>query len=172
MELIFAALMIAGLAYLLLMIIGLGDIVDIDVDGIGDVFGGDATGFGCGVIAAFLAAFGATGLTGMALGLSIPLIIVLALIVGYALGRIVLLVLKYVYAQQSGEVEPLERLIGTSARVTLDAETGSTGEILVESDEVARYPVREINNAELKRGDIVEIVDVQGRYLRVKKKRG
>ncbi len=172
MELVFAALMVAGLAYLLLMIIGLGDIVDIDVDGVGAVFGGDATGFGCGVIAAFLAAFGATGLTGFTLGLSLPLIVVLALVVGYGLGRVVLMVLKYVYAQQSGEVEPLERLIGTSARVTLDAATGSTGEVFVESDEVARYPVREINNADLKRGDIVEIVDVQGRFLSVKKKRG
>ena len=172
MEIVFAALMVAGLAYLVLMIAGLGDIVDIDIDGVGAVFGGDATGFGCGVIAAFLAAFGATGLTGVALNVSPPLIIVLSVIVAYAIGRVVVMVLKYVYAQQSGGVEPLERLIGTSARVTLDAETGSTGEILVETDEVARYPVREINSANLKRGDIVEIVDVQGRYLSVKKKRG
>jgi membrane protein implicated in regulation of membrane protease activity len=185
MAFVFGALMLLGVLYLLLMIFsGLGHAIDMDVDGALDksglsaVFGLDktaadeASGLGCSVIAAFLAGFGAVGLTGTLLDWPLPLILIAALVVGVLLGRGVARALRFVYAQQSTAVYANEELIGQFARVTINSAAGKTGEALVEGDHILKFPIREVGGAELRRGDTVEIVDVQGRFLLVKKKRG
>ena len=184
MEWIFLAFMVTGLAYLLLMIFsGIGDVIPIDVDGalegtgidslMGlDVEGADdVSGLGCSVIAAFLAGFGAVGLTGTVSGWNPVVILAGAVLFGWGLGRAVVAVLRFVFNQQSTEVFHNEDLIGLSARVTINSAADTTGEVIVESGEVRKYPVQELSGAALKRGDTVEIVNVSGRFLQVKKKR-
>jgi membrane-bound ClpP family serine protease len=156
-----------------------GDIFDLDADsameavGLDAVFGLDsASGFGCAILAAFMAGFGSLGLAGTMSGWSLPVILLAAVAAGYIFGRLTLMAFKFLKAQQSApHKETMDDLIGKSARVTLEAETGKTGEVMIEEGEVGRYHVKEIGGMELLRGDVVEIVDVQGRYLHVKKKR-
>lgn len=170
--------MLAGLAYLLLMIMGiLNDTPDVDGvfedNALGALFGvGDAEGLGCSVIAAFMAGFGAVGLTGTLAGWNILIIFVSALVFGVILGRMVTTILRFVYNQQSTSVYSASDLIGMSARVTIDSPPGKTGEAIVEHGEVLKYSIQEINGAELRRGDIVEILEASGHVLKVKKKRG
>jgi membrane protein implicated in regulation of membrane protease activity len=179
MEVIFGILMAVGLGYLLLTIIGVGDIFDLDADsvldtlGIGTLYGlDDATGFGCTILAAFMAGFGSFGLAGALSGWSLPVVVVVSVIAGYIFGRLVLIAFRFLKAQQTApHHETMDDLIGKIARVTLEATAGKTGEVMIEEGEVARYPVKEIGGSDLKRDDVVEIVDVQGRFLHVKKKR-
>ncbi|MBE2271771.1 MAG: hypothetical protein IAE80_26295 [Anaerolinea sp.] len=179
MAIIFGAIMIVGLAYLLLMIFGsLEDPLNVDstLEGtpVGDLLGlesaGEATGLGCSAIAAFLAGFGAVGLTGTLLGWNGLFVGAVAVAAGGLLGRGVVALLGYVYRQQSTSVYSSDQLIGMSARVTIDSPAGRTGEVIVENDQILKYPVQEINGSALHRNDIVEVVDVEGRFLRVKKK--
>lgn len=181
MEWIFLSIMLVGLLYLLLMIFG-GAIHMIDVDGLLDstgldsVFGlhtdgGEATGLGCGVIATFLAGFGAVGLTG-SLGAWNPLVMLLAAaLFGWLLARGVTGLLRFVVAQQATDVFHNETLIGQYGRVTIDSAAGKIGEAMVEQGEIRKYAIREMSGAALHRNDIVEIVGISGRFLQVKKKR-
>lgn len=184
MEIIFGIIMLVGLAYLLLMIAGGGgESLDLGMDGVlessplGGLFGlespdaGEAGGLGCGVIAAFLAGFGAVGLTGTLAGWNALVILGAALAFGLVLGRLVIGLLRFVIAQQGTRVFSSDDLIGLSGRVTIDSPAGKTGEVILEGEQVLKYPVKEVNDAPLKRGDIVEVVDIDGRFLRVKKKR-
>ncbi len=182
MELLFLAIMVAGLAYLLLMIFGsAGEVFDFDGVleslGIDALFGmdvgpeGDASGIGCGVIAAFLTGFGAVGLTGSVSDWNPFLMLAGAVVFGWVLGQIMLRVLRFVYAQQSSAVFNNEDLIGSSARVTINSGAGKTGEAMVELGEIRKYPIKEVNDAALQRGDVVEIININGRFLEVKKKR-
>ena len=183
MAMLFLAIMIAGLAYLLLMIFsGVGNVFEVDSVlesiGIDALFGmdmstsGDASGLGCGVIAAFLTGFGAVGVTGSVGGWNPLLMIAAAIAFGWVLGQVMMRVLRFVYAQQSTEVFHNEDLIGASARVTINSGAGKTGEAMVELGEIRKYPIKEINGAALQRGDVVEILNINGRFLDVKKKRG
>lgn len=184
MELLFLGIMLMGLLYLLLMIFsGMGQVADFGIDGVLEstgldtLFGldagdaGEASGLGCSVIAAFLAGFGAVGLVGSLLNWSLLLIIVGAFVFGLLVGRLVVRTLRFVYNQQSTDVYSVQDLIGSSGHITINSGAGQTGEVLIESGQILKYPVKEVNGAELKRGDTVEVVAVQGRFLHVKKKR-
>ncbi|MEZ4671616.1 MAG: hypothetical protein R3E39_27245 [Anaerolineae bacterium] len=57
------------------------------------------------------------------------------------------------------------------AKVTIDVPEGKTGEVIIEGKFVQRYPVKETSGAALRRGDQVEVVDINGGILYVKKKR-
>jgi hypothetical protein len=181
MEWLFLALMIFGLAYLVLMIVsGIGDLMPIDVDGMLEGTGidslmglegaEDASGLGCSVIAAFLAGFGAVGLTGTVMAWNPLLMLLVATGFGWGLGRVVVAIMSFVFRQQSTEVFHKDDLIGLSARVTIDTAAGKTGEAMVESGAIRKYPVQEVNGAALQRGNTVVIVDVNGPFLQVKKK--
>lgn len=180
MEFFFGGLLLIGIAYLLITSLGLGEMLGVeaadnalDTVGLSPILGlDDASGFGCSVLAAFMAGFGSIGLAGTMAGWSLPVIVLVALGVGYVLGRVVVSGLKFLRAQQSAPFKAsMNDLIGKAARITLDAAKNKTGEAMIEEGEVGRYPVKEISGAELKRGDVVEVVDVQGRFLHVKKKR-
>ncbi|MBI5671067.1 MAG: hypothetical protein HZC41_23985 [Chloroflexi bacterium] len=182
MALVFGLIMLVGIVYLLLMIVGgIGDAFNVDgaleSSGLDAIFGLDSpdvsevSGLGCSVIAAFLAGFGAVGLTGTLAGWNTVVILGVALAFGYALGRGVTALLGYVKAQQSSRVFSSQDLVGMPARVTIDSPAGKTGEVLIEGEQILKYPVKEINGAALKRGDIVEVTEIEGRFLHVKKKR-
>lgn len=184
MEIVFGGMMVVGLLYLLLMIFGgMSEALDFGVDGalesvgLDSVFGlaevdaGEATGLGCSVLAAFLAGFGAVGLTGSVLNWSPLVLMALALLFGWLLARGVAVFMRFVFDQQSTEVYSIDTMIGKSARITIDSPAGKTGEAMIEDGQVLKYPVKEINGQALKRGDIVEVVDINGRFLQVKKKK-
>lgn len=183
MEFIFGAMLVFGVGYMFLMIVGgIGSSTDFGVDGIfhdlhlDALFGldadtsGEITGIGCSVIAAFAAGFGAVGLTATRMGWNVFVGLGLALLMGYLLGLAVTRFMQVVMASQSTERFSSQDLIGFSARVTINTPPGQTSEVMVEEGQMLKYAAKEINGAELKRGDIVQIVDVEGTHLRVKKK--
>lgn len=183
MEFIFGAMLVFGVGYLLLMIIGgIGNATDFGIDGIfhdlhlDALFAldadttGEITGIGCSVIAAFAAGFGAVGLTATRLGWNTIIALVISLMLGYLLAFAVSRFMVFVMASQSTERFSSQDLIGFSARVTINTASGQTSEVMVEEGQTLKYAAKEINGAELKRGDIVQIVDVEGTFLRVKKK--
>jgi membrane protein implicated in regulation of membrane protease activity len=179
MEWIFGAFLIVGVGYLLLTIIGgLIDTPDFGVDAAMDAVGLDvllgldgmeATGFGCSVLAAFAAGFGAVGLVSTLSGWSLILSLLVALAVGMVIARISSAAFKYVYAGQHTDVRSIQMIVGSTARVTIETPSGSTGEVMVEQEEILRYPVREIDGTPLQRGDLVQIVSIEGNQLRVRK---
>jgi membrane protein implicated in regulation of membrane protease activity len=182
MELFFLITFGIGAVYLLLMIFGgVGEALDFDLAGL---FGGAAEsldggldldggneGLGCNVIAGFLTAFGAIGLAGTVADLNIYLVLALAVIFGYAVGRLISRFIHFVYTQQSDTVASQDTLIGKLARVTISVPAGKVGEAIVEDGPVTKYPIREVNETPLKRGDMVMIVSMDGTTLNVKKKR-
>ncbi|MDX1995275.1 MAG: hypothetical protein SF029_23025 [bacterium] len=125
------------------------------------------------VVAAFQAVFGAVGLIGVRADWNLWLTLAIAAASGVLMGRVVMLVLRTVLRQQSTDVTHKADLIGHSGRVTINSPAGTTGEIMVDDGGyVGKLAVKEINDAELQRGDTVEILDEQGGVFLVKKKRG
>lgn len=166
---IFAAVMLVGVLYLLVNIIFSGGDTDIDADHfLGD---SEGEGVGCSAISAFMAGFGAMGLLGALSGWNILVSIGVALIFGLLLGRVVIAVLRLVYRQQSTALITPEELIGSFVRVTVNTPAGKTGEGLVEGAYRMKYPIRDIHNTPLQKGDYVEVVEVREGRLYVKKKR-
>ncbi|MFO7322079.1 MAG: hypothetical protein DIU68_010130 [Chloroflexota bacterium] len=165
---IFGAITLAGVLYFLYSII----FGEVSGDGGPDLEVADDAGkFGCTIIAAFLAAFGAVGLLGTLSNWGLPLTLGASVVFGLVIGRIIMAVLAYVVRQQSTERHRIDDLIGVSARVTIDTPAGATGEAMVETAYVSKYPVRDVTNSPLSRGDYVEVVDVRDGTLYVKKKR-
>jgi membrane-bound ClpP family serine protease len=177
---IFAVIMTLGVTYLLFSIVvgGLVDFdldvdadLDLDIDGI-DADASEARGLGCSTISAFLAGFGSVGLLGSLSGFPLLLSIVAGLIFGIILGRLVMFALRFVIRQQSSDLLTAHSLIGSAARITVNIPAGKIGEALVESDSLIKYPTKATSDeVELKKGDYVEIVDVQRGRIYVKKKR-
>jgi membrane protein implicated in regulation of membrane protease activity len=182
MELFFGVILLMGVGYLLLMIFGgIGESLDLGVDGalestgLDSVFGldmgdtGEASGLGCSVIAAFLAGFGAVGLTGTLADWNGFVIVLVALLLGYAMARGVAALLQYVVAQQYTDTYSSSDLIGLTGRVTINSAAGTTGEIMIEDGDRRKYPVKEIDGVALNRGDSVQVIEVDGHMLHVRK---
>ena len=170
MEYLFGGVMLAGLVYLVLMIVGLGDSLDLDIEGFFGFESADADGIGCSAVAAFMAGFGALGLTGTLMGWNPIGTLLTAILIGLVIARVSMSALRFVYRQQSSPITfSAHDLIGKAGHATIDSAPGTTGEVLVEAQERHKYPVKEIDGAALKRGDRVTVVDVEGRYLRVRK---
>lgn len=145
------------------------DGMDVDMGADASDASGDVQGIGCLTISAFLAMFGAIGLVGSLSERSLWLILLIGVIISYAVARIVAELLKYVYRQQDNTAFSQRDLIGKTARATINAAPGTTGEVMVEMGGMLRYPVKEINGSALNRGDEVRIIDVDGRTLKVEK---
>lgn len=160
---IFAALTVVGVLYFAVSLFFGGD-ADTGMDDGGEI--------GCTLIAAFFAVFGAIGLLGVLSSWSLPVTLVVAAVAGVVIGRGLMAAMRLVIRQQSTTVTRDQDLIGSSARVTIDTPEGRTGEALLEGETVGKYPVREINGAALHRNDHVDVVDVHGGILLVKRKRG
>jgi membrane protein implicated in regulation of membrane protease activity len=197
MALFFGTLMGIGLLYLLLVIAGgLGDVFNLDGTlesmGLGGLFGiddlsgiadaadaadaadvtsagGEAEGIGCMVLSAFMAMFGAVGLVGTLTGRPLWITLIVGVVMSYAVARSVAELLKYVFRQQDNDAFSMNDLIGMTARSTIKADAGTTGEVMVELGRVLKFPVREVNGAALARGDQVVVVGVDGRFLEVEK---
>jgi len=129
----------------------------------------DAQGIGCLTISAFMSMFGAIGLVGTLSGRSLWLILLVGIILSYVMARIVAEVMKYVYRQQGNSAYTTNELIGKTATATIGAQPGKTGEVMIEAGRLLKYPVKEVNQAPLKRGDQVVVLAVEGRYLKVEK---
>ncbi|NDJ60865.1 MAG: hypothetical protein GYB67_07050 [Chloroflexi bacterium] len=169
LTLVFAIFTLVGVLYFVISLFSGGDILgsmEIDLPGLAD-----ASGFGCSIVAAFLAGFGAIGLLGAFSGWSLITTILASVVAGLVFGRAALAVFRFVIGQQSPGITDSDDLIGTSARVLIDVPAGKTGEAMTEGQFVQKYPVREVNNAPMQRGDSVEVVNVNGGILYVKKKR-
>lgn len=165
---IFGAITLVGVLYFAYNII-FGGLIDGDVDLSIDP-DADAN-FGTTIVAAFLAAFGAFGLLGTLSSWDMLLTLVVAVLAGALIGRAALVVLRYVVRQQSTVITGNDALIGSSARVTIDSKAGTTAQVMVEDGYVNTYAAREVDNLALKRGDHVEIINVENGTLYVKKKR-
>lgn len=177
MEWIFAGLLVAGLVWLVLMIAaGLGDLFNIDgaLETVGltwllGIDADDASGMGCGVIAAFMAGTGAFGLAGLGAGLAPLVTLIAALVFGFALARLIALVLRGVLRGQRRVTFAVTDLIGQRARITVGGGGGALAEALVEAETLLKYPARTADDAPLVHGDQVIIVGVEGGVLLVEK---
>lgn len=168
---IFAAITLIGVLYFLYSLFFGADGAD-SLD-IGDTLG-DASGdgeFTMLLAASFASIFGAIGLLGTLSQWNLLVTLVVAIVAGLAIGRGVMTLLRFVRRQESTHVDNVERLIGSSGRVTIDSPAGAVSEAMLEGEYVHKYAIREVNSAQLQRGDVVEVVDVDNSLLYVKKKR-
>lgn len=164
---VFAAITLAGVLYFLYSLFFGGD--GADTPDIGDTSGDGE--FTLMVGAAFASVFGAVGLLGTLSNWNLPLTLAIAIVLGLVIGRVALSALRFVLRQQSTQVEHRDRLIGSSGRVTIDSPAGKISEAMMEGDYVQKYAIKEVNDAALHRGDVVEVVDADNSVLYVKKKR-
>lgn len=160
---IFGICLVLGVGYLLFTIV-LGDFAE----GAGD---GDFTLL---LGSAFLSGFGAFGLLGVLSQWSLPVTLLSAVGFGYVLGRGGSFLLKAVLRQQTEDsIEVIDRLVGMSARVTIDTPEGKIGEAMVEGGQhITRSAIKEVDGHALKRGDIVQVINAESGLLYVKKKNG
>lgn len=169
---VFGAFFAAGLTFLLFSIF-FGEAADLG--DAGAALSGDAAelqNLGCTAISAFLVGFGSLGLLGTLAGWPLLLSILGGALLGVFFGRMTQVVLRFVLRQQSSDLLTTESLIGTQARITVDTPAGQTGEALVEGDSFIKYAVRAASDEiALKKGDYVEIVNVENGRIYVKKKR-
>lgn len=169
---VFGAFFAAGLTFLLFSIF-FGEAADLS--DAGAALSGDAAelqNLGCTAISAFLVGFGSLGLLGTLAGWNLIVSILGGIAMGLLFGRITRTVMRFVLRQQSSDLLTTESLIGTQARITVDTPAGQTGEALVEGDSFIKYAVRAANDEiALKKGDYVEIVNVENGRIYVKKKR-
>ena len=190
---IFAAIMTAGVTFLLISIF-LGGFTDLDVDThahvnvdihghhflgdlVGDLFGdhggtSDSHNLGCMVIAAFFTGFGAIGLFGSLAGWHVFFSTLAGLAFGLIFGRSTAAVIRFVVRQESTDLFKEDSLIGARARITINVPAGKIGEAIVEDKSRMKFRVRAVGEeVALRKGDDVEIVDVREGCLYVKKKR-
>jgi membrane-bound ClpP family serine protease len=170
-EVFFGIVMTIGLTYLILMIFGLADNLEfIDLDAVLGLEGGAFDGFGCAVVATFLAFFGAFGLTGTLMNWNPIGNLLTAAALGFLLSRLALGGLRLIKRQQSAPIDhTVTDFIGKVGQVTIASAPGKTGEVLIEAETVHKYPIREIDGNALQRGDRVVVLSVEGRYLQVRK---
>lgn len=173
---LFAAMLVAGILYLLasLFLGGLGADADLDVDA-GDLHvdalntGEEAMGIGCNVIAAFCVGVGSMGLLGTLSNWDVLLTVLISLLFGLLLGRVIQRGMRFVLRQQSNDLLTSDRLIGTTARITVNIPAGRVGEALVEGEERIKYPAKNVVEHPLNKGDIVVIEEVRAGRLYVRK---
>lgn len=168
LPLIFGGIAIAGTLYFVVSLLFGGDhsiLEALHIDFL-DSIQGDDGGFGCIVIAAFAAIFGAMGLLGTLSDWNLIITLVAALAIGVLAARGTLLVLRFVLKQQSPGVQSVD-LIGISARVTINTPAGKMGEVMVEQDEIKKYPAKSEDGSAMQRGEIVLITANHGGILTV-----
>ena len=181
MTAVFGVILLIGLVYLFLMILGgIGSSLDFGVDGalesigLDSVFGvtsggGDASGLGCAILSVFFAMFGAVGVAGSLAEWNLAVILLLSTLIGWMIARVTALIMKPLIAEDSTDLFSKQSLLGKTARVTIESPAGKTGEIMVEAGQIYKYPVKEINGEALHRGDMVEILEINGRILKVRR---
>lgn len=170
---VFGGITLAGVVYFIYNTF-LGGDADLGGEVGGDLGGelGTETGqFGCSVIAAFVSVFGAIGVLGSLSGWNLLATLGVAVGVGVLGARAVYSVLRFVVRQQSTATTRIEDLIGATARITIDTPPGRLGEAMIEGQYVEKHTIREESGEALQRGDEVEITDIEGTVLRVRKKR-
>jgi membrane protein implicated in regulation of membrane protease activity len=163
-------LLVVGVGYLLInLLIGEFDLgIDLGLDAAIDA-GDGALGIGCNVIAVFCVGAGALGIVGSLAAWNPILTILLSLLLGLIVGRIFQKFLQFAMQQQSNDPLTKDKLIGLTARVTVNVPAGKIGEALVEEVERIKYAIKNVDNLPLQKGDMVLIVDVQAGRLLVRK---
>jgi len=181
MTAVFGVILLVGLVYLFLMILGgIGSSLDFGVDGalesigLDSVFGmtsggGDASGLGCAILSVFFAMFGAVGVVGSLAGWNIAVILFLSTLIGWMIARVAVAVMKPLVGQDSTDLFSKKSLVGKIARVTIESPAGKTGEVMIEAGQIYKYPVKEVNGEALHRSDRVEILEINGRILIVRR---
>ena len=191
---LFASVMLVGVIYMLVSLIfgeltEIGGDLDLDMDMDFDMdmdmdmhldavhldlhgdtsAAGEGLHIGCAAVAAFLASFGAMGLVGTLSGVSLIGSLVGATVLGLLIGRLVVAAIAYLKKQESTRVSSEQELIGRVARITINSAAGKVGEAMIEAEQLLKFPVKEINDAALHRGDKVNVVDINGGTLLVEK---
>lgn len=163
-------LLIVGVGYLLInLLIGELDFgADVGLDAAMET-GDGALGIGCNVIAVFCVGSGALGVVGALSAWNPILTILLSLLLGLILGRIFQKFLQFAMQQQSNDPLTKDKLIGLTARVTVNVPAGKMGEALVEEVERMKYTIKNVADVPLQKGDMVRIIDVQAGRLLVRK---
>ena len=170
----FGSMMMVGMMYLVISLMfgelfefdGLFDGLELELEFLENDSG---TGLGCGAIAAFLASFGAAALASSLSGANLFVNMITGLAFGVIMARLVAFVFGYLKRQESTRVTSEESLIGKIARATISVAPGMVGEAMVDAEQKLKYPVREIEGEALQRGDRLEIVEVSGSVLDVRK---
>ncbi len=182
----FGSIMLFGVGYLLLTLImgeiaefggGLLEGLDGILEGFGiDIFpesvsasGAEGKGISCGLIAAFLAGFGVTGVISSIAGLGVLASIALSLLSGILAGGLYFGLAFLLIGQEASTFSRNQDLIGQQARMTTNTAAGEMGEAMLEVRGTRKkYAVLGLDESPLQRGDVVEIERIEGATLYVR----
>jgi membrane protein implicated in regulation of membrane protease activity len=182
----FGTMAVVGGGYLLLAM-GAGDVGDavegvmesvdgllegLDINIIPDSwFSGSESGPGSvSVLAAFLAGFGGFGLLATLGGKSVLASIGLGLISGLILAVVLGSLLKFLHKQQATSVVSDKDFLGLSVQVIANVKPGEIGQGIVDvKNQRLTRGIREIKDKAMSRNDRIEVIEVRGGVLFVKK---
>ncbi|MBL8130649.1 MAG: hypothetical protein JNL42_02220 [Anaerolineae bacterium] len=167
LTLFFGVITLVGVGYFLLSMLSGGDFDLLDSINL-DFIDGES-GFGCMVVAAFLAAFGGIGLLGSLSGWNAAVTLLAGGLTGALVGRLTMRLFRFMKSQQSEPIRPRD-WVGLTGRVTINTPAGKTGEAIFEEETIAKRSVRALDGGALQQGEQVVVVEIQGGIFYVRRK--
>jgi membrane protein implicated in regulation of membrane protease activity len=132
--------------------------------------GEEQKGIGCTSIAAFLTGFGAAGLVASLNHLGTVASILAALVFGLVAGGLYVVLMGFISRQQANTTIGITDFVGLKGRMTVGMSAGKVGQVaLTVRGEMKTFPAVETTGEALNKGDAVEIVNLEGGRLYVKK---
>jgi membrane protein implicated in regulation of membrane protease activity len=164
--LIYAAIGAAGLVLLLFMLI-VGEFFGGDADGGHEIahadHGGGPSALSARVMASFLTAFGVGGVVARYYELPHPAASGIGVVSGIAMASVVYQFAKLLYSQQASTDLSMNRLVGTSAVVSVAIPPNGVGQVSVHAaGEVSEHLARSATGASVARGTTVVITGLGG----------
>jgi membrane protein implicated in regulation of membrane protease activity len=149
--------------------------MDTDVDagfGHGDFHGAGISPLSIPVVLVFGTLFGATGTVFEALEYNMYVVPIIAVIVATVVSAIVyvFLVRVFVKTQATTRVD-MQALLGREGETTMPIKVGSSGQILVITEERGRTLLPAVSDADIPTNTVVEIISVVGNGVKVRQKK-
>ncbi len=146
------------------------DIGDADVDLDVDAGGGGPSPLSLPILLIFITSFGAIGMILEVFNIYWVFVPVISALAGISFATVMFVVMAKIFAAtQSTSVVPLRKLIGMKAMVSVPIKKGREGQIVAVRPERGRMLIGAIADENIPMDSVVEILEVVGNIVRVKK---
>jgi hypothetical protein len=145
------------------------DVGDVDIDADAGV-GGHPSPLSLPIVLVFMTSFGALGMLLEVFNFNWVLVPIVSAIVSIIVATGMFFVMAKVFsATQATSVVPLHKLVGLKAKVSVYIKDGNEGQVVVVPPGAGRILVGAISNKDIAVDSVVEILEVVGDVVRVKK---
>ncbi|WP_455391988.1 hypothetical protein [[Eubacterium] cellulosolvens] len=148
--------------------VDVGD-ADLDIDGDAGV-SGHPSPLSIPIVLVFMTSFGALGMLFEVFKINMYLVPVISALIGIVIAAGTFFIMVKVFsATQASSVIPLHKLVGLKAKVSVPILDGNEGQVVVVPPGAGRMLIGAISNKNVARDSVVEILEVVGDVVRVRK---